>query len=360
MPSAARASRASVRLPALAHRAGQGDLPRVGRSERVEVVGQRSRGGSSTERRPPRISTVPRSPRAQRTPSALASVGTMPAGGLDLLAERRGQPPASEQRTRRGRGRRSARPPRPALSSPSQPAPWTPQSTGSSAASSIPAASITASQSGLARPGSSPWARTSPPTSTRTIRSQPRAEAASRRPAARGRGAAADVHQDGLRAEELGHPRLGEAAAERSPRVERRRARSPRSAPGRRGSRRAGGGPGWGSTGQRSQATPPRTNSAPKDCAEAGGGQGADDVAAPAHAEDQRLRGAAEDLLEGVLGTQPVRRAPAQLRRRRAPRSPRWRGRTPRRPSPACPRRADRGRSRPRSGSRGTRRGRGR
>ena len=58
------------------------------------------------------------------------------------------------------------------VSSPSQPAPVT--AAGPGVRPAAPRRAITASHSGLARPGSSPVARMSPPTSARTTRSQPR------------------------------------------------------------------------------------------------------------------------------------------------------------------------------------------
>ena len=183
MPRASRIASASASDAASATAAAQ---PRRRRRSRAAGRTRRRRRrarSSITLRRPWRIGASPRSPRAQRSAIALASVGTSRATASTRSScvgvERcpRAVVPTSSRRARTSSG----------VSSPSQPAPKT-APTAAACAGTARGASSTASASGLARPGSSPWASTSPPTSSSTIRSQPSCAAASSSAAAIARG----------------------------------------------------------------------------------------------------------------------------------------------------------------------------
>ena len=139
---------------------------------------------SSKARAPPRMLTVPLAPRKARTAWALASVGTSASDSSTRAATGSVRPRAPHRppaaATQEMRSNTSS-----TVSSESHPIPNTPSSTGCpSAARRCAAASMTASHSGLRRPGSSPWARTSPPTSMNTVRSRPSAVIAWPRPSA--------------------------------------------------------------------------------------------------------------------------------------------------------------------------------
>ena len=154
---------------------------RADRGLGLEVERDRADRESSTDRRPPRIVPVPCSPRAQRRAWALASVGTSATAAssrsvsLGVRPHAPSSPPAAATSAMRSRTSGT-------VSSPSQPGPKTTPTQGSSRKRE--AASRIASQSGLARPASSPWPSTSPPTSTSAIASQPRRAAASVSPCA--------------------------------------------------------------------------------------------------------------------------------------------------------------------------------
>ncbi len=140
----------------------------------------------------------PISPRAQRIACALASVGITAHDALELVGDRRAtcprspsRPPAAASAARRSSSSSI-------VSSPSQQGPKTAPTRPRrrAAADAPPAASMTASQSGLARPGSEPSPSTSPPTSTRSRAGRRRARArALARPSATARGPAEDVDE---------------------------------------------------------------------------------------------------------------------------------------------------------------------
>ena len=253
---------------------------------------------------------------------------------------------ARPRRARRRRARRrpprprpGARRPPPGVSSPSQPAPKTAAEHGHARRGRARARrrARAASASGLASPGSSPWASTSPPTSSRTTASQPQPAGRDGEALGHRRGARMRVDQDGGLAEQLGHPaprRSGSRPGPRHPGPASATAACSGSAPVTSSRRR---GPGSGSIGRRSQVRPPRTDGVPRRLGHRGGRQRADDVAAAADAQAQDPGGARGRSSCAVA----VRRAPACGRRRRprrSPRSPRRRGRTPRRRARACPR----------------------
>src|SRR4051794_8168104 len=214
-------------------------------------------GVSSTVRRPSRIDALPVSPRAQRQAIALASVGTAstarPRRSIDASSRPSAPrlPPAAH--TSAIRARTSA-----GVSSPSQPMPKIAPVTGRPIAGA--AASSTASASGLPRPASSPWASTSPPTSSSTTWSQPsrRAASPSASPTARGPGPGStsttswpvsSATRDSAKRKPPGPVVSGPASATASLRT---------SAPDNSSRAR---GPGSGSTGRRSQVSPPTTAS---------------------------------------------------------------------------------------------------
>ena len=165
-----------------------------------------------------------------RRPSRIGCGAALPAGAAQRHEAGLGRDGADGRRepVQRGRGRdRASRrsPPAPAtsarraatssgVSSPSQPAPKTAPSTVRPASRRCgAAASSTASASGLASPGSSPWARTSPPTSSRTTASAVEVPGGVDEPVGDARGPAVRVDEQRRRAQQLGHAGLGEAEA---------------------------------------------------------------------------------------------------------------------------------------------------
>ena len=162
-PSAFRDSRASSSrsLPVTAAARGSS----AAAAPRSKYSPSAPSGPSGTVRRPPRISASPRSPRAQRTtcieasvPVALAARSISSACAALTLELPIHAPPAASVATR---PRTSS-----IVSSPSHPAPSRARAPSMRASSPVPAAIISASQSGLPRPGSDPLAIASPPIST--------------------------------------------------------------------------------------------------------------------------------------------------------------------------------------------------
>ena len=157
---------------------------------------------------------------------------------------------------------------------------------------------MTASHSGLASPGSSPWASVSPPTSTwSTSRSQSRAAAAAAScPRSRAdRGWVIDQH--GLRAQW----RAMCDSAKRMPASNLRVPASARAAvdgasPWPSPISATLRGPGRGSITRRSQLTPPTTVCSPQSLAPERAWIGADHVATTADAQRQRLRGSKRSM----------------------------------------------------------------
>ena len=171
--------------------------------------------------------------------SGTTSAASISSAAISALTSTGAEPGAA-----RARAPRSGPSTSPGVSSPSQPAPRTRPAPAGRARSGRGGASITASQSGLARPGSAPVAIASPPTSARMTRSQPSSPAAAanslggRAPAPRGH-----VDQDVGSPEDAGHPRLAEADAlgGRAVGVGERARTAERPAPGGRSSGRGPG-----------------------------------------------------------------------------------------------------------------------
>src|SRR3954449_4221803 len=213
-------------------------------------------------RRPPRISTVPWAPRAHAKAWALASVGTAAtavstrcaASGVRPHAP--SHPPAAATSAKRARTSSG-------VSSPSQPVPKTPRTTGTRRASPGAAASTTASHSGLPRPGSSPWASTSPPTSTKTTRSHSRCAAAVAMPCS----IAAGPPLTSSRTTVSSSASASRVSAKRTPLRVRVRGPARATAASRRSASSTSAsdrGPGSGSTAERSHVVPPTTASRPR------------------------------------------------------------------------------------------------
>ena len=108
----------------------------------------------------------PVSPRAQRTDLQARLGGHDARPRLELVGDLRAAGPRCRSRRRPGATAATRSSTSAGVSSPSQPAPITAPTRRSCGRRATAAASITASHSGLARPGSSPCASTSPPTST--------------------------------------------------------------------------------------------------------------------------------------------------------------------------------------------------
>jgi hypothetical protein len=208
-----------------------------------------------------RIGTSPTSPRAQRATCRLASV-PVAAAASSISAATCGETlvvpiQASALAASATRLITSA-----AVSSPSHPGPTTVSSGRSPSASVTVAASITASQSGLASCGSSPRAMMSPPTSARRTRSQPSASQAEPIPSAMpavppltSMRTVSVPRCAAIRDSENGTPSGVVVPAEAST------ALAPSARPPSIWA--TGRGPGWGSIGIRSQATPPSANGVP-------------------------------------------------------------------------------------------------
>ena len=146
------AARAASRSPAPRDRRRQRQLrrrPPRGRSRRSSAP----TGPSGTRRRPPRISASPSSPRAQRTTCRLASVPRRRRGALELVGDRRGDARAADPGAGRGQRRDPAEHLVERQLAVAAGAEDGDRRRRAGGPSRIPAASITASQSGLAEPG---------------------------------------------------------------------------------------------------------------------------------------------------------------------------------------------------------------
>ena len=332
-----------------------GRPPRDGdreRAPRVEEEGQRADGTPRRRCAARRGSARGRWRRARRrTAWALASVGTAATAASRRVEERRAAmphapvsaPPAASSasalehllgrelavagrarrphrsrgvRRWRGRGEQHARPP-----------------------------------AGLPSPGSCPWARTSPPTSTSATRSQPSCAHASSSAAATAGGAGVRVDEDRALAEHAGHVGLGEAEAAGPARVWARRARRRRSGAPRRRSRRAGAGPGAGRRPAAPRSAPPTTADGAERSARSAT-TSAPTTSPPPPMPMHRTREASLNVWSRLRVEPPVLlREREASRPPRSRRSPRRRARTRRRTARACPRTAGRAAAPATSGS---------
>ena len=325
-PSAFSASLASSRLPACAR----------ARASRPAAHRHRRHRGKRSARPPGQLELAGAAADGHRP--ALAAKGADRLGaGLGGHELHRDSSSRCRHRLGRGRGRRTARRPRPPRRSASSTSPAVARRRSRcrrraagpgrpASASRGAAASITASHSGLRRPGSSPSASTSPPTSTNTRQ----VGSAARRPrAARGHRAPRRrrVEQDRPLVEEPGHPRL--AGVQSRPRA---RVLGAGQQYARREFLRAvisslDRGPGTGPSAGAPRSGRRRSARRRRRCAELGGGQGTDHVASAAHADHQRAArragaSASAAIARPQASTRAVRRPSPTIQRQLALRGP--------------------------------------